>query len=58
MTISDRFFKTIIDWKKIIKETAIDSYLVYGGNENWIRREGQIFSWESVYEMLEQIYKR
>ena len=57
MTISDRFFKTIIDWKKIIKETAIDSYLVYGGNENWIRREGQIFSWESVYEMLEKIYK-
>ena len=57
MTISDRFFKNIIDWKEIIKEPSIEGYLVYSGNENWIRREGKIFSWKNNFEMLKEIYE-
>jgi hypothetical protein len=57
MTISDRFFKNIIDWKTIVNHPTLQGYLVYNGHENWLRKEGKIFSWSDNFEMLAEIYE-
>ena len=57
MTMSDRFFKNIIDWKVIVNEPSMQGYLIYNGHENWIRKEGKIYSWQDNSLMLDEIYK-
>lgn len=56
MTLSRRFFKEIENWNNITKENA-NAYLIYGGNEDWIRQEAKVFSWQNCYQMLKEIYQ-
>ena len=58
MTIRDDFFDGLVEWKNISGQENSDSYLVYGGDENFLRKKGHIFSWRFIDEMLKKIYTR
>ena len=57
-TVSDDFFKGLLDWQSITDQPESISYVVYGGHENMTRRNGRIFGWNTIDEMLTQIYAR
>lgn len=56
MTVSNDFFKGLIDWRKISEQPEVQSYIVYGGNEHLIRSQAHIFGWDDVASMLAQIF--
>jgi len=58
MTIKPDFFKGLIDWQDITKQGAVQSYVVYGGNENIERKQGHVFGWENISSMLDEIYSQ
>jgi len=56
-TISNDFFKGLIDWQKITSsEEAHQAYVVYGGNEAFQHKQGHIFPWDAIDTMLDEIY--
>lgn len=57
MTVTNDFFKGLIDWGEISEQPNIQSYIVYGGQENLIRTKAHIYSWKSVDAMLEKIFQ-
>ena len=57
MTVSNDFFKGLIDWREITKQEDVESYVVYAGKENLIRKQGNIYTWEDITKMMKKIYK-
>ncbi|MFH1457472.1 MAG: ATP-binding protein [Patescibacteria group bacterium] len=47
-TITSDYFKNINYWNKLSKNRPGQSYVVYGGNENQKRKQGNIISWNSL----------
>jgi len=56
MTVTHDFFKGLIDWQEISQQKNIDSYVVYAGREDLIRKHGKIFAWNHTRKMLQEIY--
>lgn len=48
LTINPRFFKELLDWKKITGQSEENSYLVYAGDQDYLRAEGHIISWRNL----------
>lgn len=57
MTMSQDFFKGLIDWKEI-SGSDVQSYAVYGGDEDMVRKHGQLVSWRHLDDTLKKIYVR
>lgn len=55
-TASSDFFKGLIDWGKITEQEALNSYVVYSGNETVLRKNGTIVAWNKITIMLDEIY--
>lgn len=55
-TVSDDFFKGLVDWAEITEQSDESSYVVYSGNENMKRKKGHIFAWDCVKQMLDEVY--
>ncbi|MGC4128737.1 MAG: ATP-binding protein [Bergeyella sp.] len=50
-TINSDFFKGLNFYKKLNNDSV--PYLIYGGNENKLRKEAQILSWDSTKQIIE-----
>jgi len=48
MTINPRFFKELIDWQNITGQSEKDMYLVYAGDQDYLRAHGHIISWRNL----------
>ncbi len=46
-TVSKDFFKSLSYWCELSKTPPENAYLIYGGDENQVRREGNVLSWSS-----------
>jgi len=49
-TISSDFFKGLNYYKKL-NQTS-EQFMIYGGDENYVRKEAQIFSWKNTEEII------
>ena len=58
MTITPDFFSALRDWKDITQQKNVQPYVVYGGTENILHKDGNVFAWDNVATMLERIYMR
>ena len=47
-TISADFFRGLDHWKRLAREEAGASWLVYGGKESHVRQGHQVVSWSNV----------
>ncbi len=56
-TVTNAFFKGLLDWQKITKQPDVQSYVVYAGKENLIRKKGHLYGWNAIAEMLHTIYE-
>ncbi len=50
-TIKGEFFKNLSFWRRLSGVKAEDAYLIYGGDENQIRREGNVLGWSSLNDI-------
>jgi len=55
-TVSNEFFKGLLDWQDITKQDLTSTYVVYGGNETVNTKNGHIFAWDAIADMLHTIY--
>lgn len=55
MTITDSFFKGLIDWHKISKQEVPQSYIVYAGNPRIVRTQGIVVGWNSIKSIVDEI---
>lgn len=51
-TIHPEFFKGLNYYNKLSKGKTDNSYLVYGGSQNYQRREGNVVSWNNTIKIL------
>jgi uncharacterized protein len=56
MTVTDDFFKGLVNWQEITGQYEVIPYVVYGGNENLVRKKTHIFTWKDITNMLQEIY--
>lgn len=54
-TINDSFFKGLLNWQEITKQT-VTSYIVYNGSEEIARKQGKVFPWNAIAHLLQLIY--
>ncbi len=47
-TISTDFFRGLIDWRQLAESSTVQSFLIYGGDENQKRKEARVLSWRSI----------
>ena len=57
LTINSRFFDGIKYWDKITKDFSQKGYIVYAGQEEFERKEGEIVSWDNVKSIVDKIIK-
>ncbi len=57
-TVSQDFFKGLIDWQKITEQQDVSTYVIYGGDESVLRENREIFAWNKIADMLSKIYVR
>lgn len=57
-TYTPDFFKGLIDWQKITQQKDVTAQVVYFGDENLIRKNGNIFAWSAIADMLRDIYAK
>jgi hypothetical protein len=58
MTVKNDFFKGLLDWDAITGQNHTTSYVVYGGDENLHRKQGNVFGWRNIDNMLDEIYTK
>lgn len=56
-TVTTDFFKGLIDWQKITQQPTVNAQVVYIGDENLTRKNGHIYAWNSIAEMLNVMYR-
>ncbi|KKQ33530.1 MAG: AAA family ATPase [candidate division TM6 bacterium GW2011_GWF2_37_49] len=54
-TVGSDFFKGLIDWQKITDQREVQSYVVYGGSDDVVHKQGRVFAWKSISKMLQEI---
>jgi predicted AAA+ superfamily ATPase len=54
-TIHPNFFDGLKYWNRLTYGKNLDSYLIYGGSENYLRNEFNIVGWNSINKMLSKI---
>ena len=54
-TLNSDFFEGLNYWNKLAKNIPENTFLIYGGNENQIRRHGQIISWKNLDKIPSKI---
>lgn len=57
-TVSQDFFKGLADWQKITDQKEVETFVVYGGNEDMLFENKNIFAWHNIATMLGKIYLR
>lgn len=56
-TISQDFFKGLLDWQKITgQEVGPGMFVVYGGNDTIEQAQKNVFAWHAIADMLKRIY--
>lgn len=51
-TINASFFSNMNKFAKIVENSTVSSYLLYGGDESFIHLNTQILSWQSIHPFL------
>lgn len=54
MTVNDDFFKGLLSWQDISQSNAA-AYIVYGGDNDLVRKHGTVMSWKHIDQMLASI---
>ncbi len=54
--VNDNFFKALYDWQKITSQHNLDAYVIYGGDQTLQRKQGVVYSWRAVADLLRLIY--
>ncbi|MBI9097517.1 MAG: ATP-binding protein [Spirochaetaceae bacterium] len=49
-TINEKFFDTLKYWQKLTEINPKELYLIYGGNENHIRNNINVLSWNNIFD--------
>ena len=57
-TFSINMFKMIDYWNNLAEADSKDSYLIYGGNENWSLKKGNVLPWNQTYSIAKKILKQ
>lgn len=52
-TISDDYFKGLMFYNRIAERNTENSFVIYGGNERQLNKDGKVFSWRDLDEVLE-----
>lgn len=52
ITINPAFFKGLNFYNKLSNTTAENSFLVYGGDKNYKRKEAQVVSWRNTTKLI------
>ncbi len=55
-TVTNDFFKGLHDWFEITEQPGLTSYVIYSGDENMKRKNGHIFPWYEIDELLKEVY--
>lgn len=50
-TINNSFFKGINYYNKLSKNKGKDSFLIYGGNKSYLRKEANVLSWQEIIKV-------
>jgi hypothetical protein len=55
-TFSPRFFDAISYWKDdVVKKPDMQGVVIYGGNQEQSRSQGEVVSWKNVGELLKKL---
>jgi predicted AAA+ superfamily ATPase len=55
-TFSPRFFDALSYWKNdVVKDEDMQGFVVYGGNQEQTRSQGEVVSWKNVGDLLKRI---
>jgi predicted AAA+ superfamily ATPase len=57
MTVTEDFFKGLIDWADITDQKSVSTYVVYGGNDYREYKGIRVFPWNVIAQMLDEVYK-
>ncbi|MGL1892777.1 MAG: ATP-binding protein [Spirochaetaceae bacterium] len=49
-TVQEKFFDTLKYWEKLTSKDRSNIYLIYGGQENYIRENFNVVSWDNIYD--------
>lgn len=55
-TISSSFFPAIMDWNKMTGGSPEHATVIYGGDKNQMREQGQLLSWEKATQFIDRLY--
>jgi len=55
-TVTDEFFKGLADWSIITDQANIPSYVIYNGEQIQRRKKGNLFPWNEIEKLMEEIY--
>lgn len=51
-TVHEKFFDTLKYWEKLTNNRREKMYLIYGGNENYVRNDMNVLSWSNIFDGL------
>jgi hypothetical protein len=51
-TISGDYFLNLDYWNKLSSNSILNSYLIYGGEQNQKRSNGNVVSWRNIGEVV------
>jgi len=55
LTISSDFFKGLEYWNELAQNNPNNSFVIYGGNEKEIRKQGNIIGWKAAGNFVDQM---
>ncbi|MEX0848903.1 MAG: ATP-binding protein [Candidatus Dependentiae bacterium] len=55
MTFRDSFYKSLNIWKKIAGLQDEKGYVVYAGDKNMVYKENEIFAWDNIIKLMDQM---
>lgn len=50
-TFSREFFKNLDWWRKVANIPLLESYVIYGGEQDWQLEQGMLLSWRNMHAM-------
>lgn len=56
-TVTDEFFKGLSDWSEITQQADSASYVIYNGEQIQHRKKGNLFPWDQIEKLMDDIYK-
>lgn len=54
-TVTDDYFKSLINWSKLAETDPANGYIVYGGTAKQARRKGTVINWMTSGDLIAKL---